>query len=64
MNQQSNITEYNLSLTELLDVATIQKVQAAFAEMAGIAAFTTDVNGNVITEASNFSPVIQIPLPW
>ena len=60
MNQQSNITEYNLSLTELLDTATIQKVQTAFAEMAGIAAFTTDADGAVITEASNFTEFCRL----
>ena len=55
MNQQSNITEYNLSLAELIDASTLQKVQTAFADMAGIAAFTTDVKGTVITERSNFT---------
>ena len=55
MEQQTSFTEYDLSLTDLIDVDTLQKIQDAFSAMTGAAALTTDVNGVAITEGSNFT---------
>lgn len=41
-----------IELTELIDVATLQKIQDAFANATGMAALTVDLNGPV-TELSN-----------
>ena len=55
MEQRTDLTEYDLSLTDLIDVDTLQKIQDAFADMAGAAALTTDVNGVAVTKGSNFT---------
>lgn len=55
MEQQTNLTEYDLSLTDLIDVDTLQKIQDAFSTMSGAAALTTDINGVAVTEGSNFT---------
>ena len=55
MEQRTDLTEYDLSLTDLIDVYTLQKIQDAFANMAGAAALTTDLNGVAVTEGSNFT---------
>ncbi len=47
--------ENKLRLTDLVDVATLQRIQDAFSKMTGIAAITTDENGRPVTEGSNFS---------
>ena len=55
MEQKIDIAEYDLTLTDLIDVETLQKIQDAFADMAGIAALTTDLNGVAVTQGSNFT---------
>ncbi|MCD7708274.1 MAG: PocR ligand-binding domain-containing protein [Clostridiales bacterium] len=47
--------EEELTLTELIDVETLQKIQDAFSMMTGIASLTTDINGEAVTVGSNFS---------
>lgn len=44
-----------LYLTDLIDVATLQKIQDSFANMTGMAALTTDIDGVAVTKGSNFS---------
>ena len=53
--EKIEMEEYDLTLTDLIDVATLQKIQDAFADMAGVAALTTDINGVAVTEGSNFT---------
>ena len=56
MEQKIDIAEeYDLTLTDLIDVETLQKIQDAFADMAGTAALTTDINGVAVTQGSNFT---------
>lgn len=47
--------DYELHLTDFIDVETLQKIQDAFSEMTGIAAITADANGVAVTEGSCFS---------
>lgn len=47
--------EKRVSLTDLINVETLQKIQDAFAEMTGMAALTTDENGIPVTEGSHFT---------
>lgn len=44
-----------VKLTDLIDRKTLQKVQNGFANMTGMAALTTEVDGTAVTEGSNFS---------
>ena len=55
MEHRTSFTEYDLSLTDLIDVDTLQKIQDAFSTMTGAAALTTDINGIAVTEGSNFT---------
>ena len=55
MEQRTDLTEYDLSLTDLIDVDTLQKIQDAFSDMAGAAALTTDLDGIPVTKGSNFT---------
>lgn len=45
----------NVKLTDLIDVATLQEIQDGFANLTGMAALTTDENGNAVTRGSNFT---------
>lgn len=45
----------NVKLTELIDVAILQKMQDAFAKNARMASLTADENGVAVTQQSNFS---------
>lgn len=47
--------DYELKLTDLIDVETLQRIQDGFSNMTDIAALTTDAEGNPVTEGSNFS---------
>ncbi len=55
MEKQTNFTEYELSLTDLIDVDTLQKIQDAFSTMTGAAALVTDANGVPVTKGSRFT---------
>ena len=44
-----------LYLTDLIDQATLQKIQDAFSNMVGMAALTTDSTGHPVTNGSNFT---------
>ncbi len=44
-----------LTLTDLIDVDILQQVQDAFSDMTGMAALTTDADGNPVTKGSNFT---------
>lgn len=44
-----------LTLTDLIDVDVLQKIQDNFSNMTGMAALTTDAQGVAVTEGSNFS---------
>lgn len=48
-------TKYELHLLDLIDINTLQKIQDAFANMTGMAALTTDIDGTAVTQGSNFS---------
>ena len=45
----------NLSLTDLIDLETLQLVQESFSSMAGVASLITDKNGIALTKGSGFS---------
>lgn len=47
--------DYEMHLTDFIDVDTLQKMQDAFSEMTGIAAITADANGVAVTEGSCFT---------
>ncbi|MCI8338896.1 MAG: EAL domain-containing protein [Lachnospiraceae bacterium] len=47
--------EKQLSLTDLISVETLQKIQDAFSDMSGMAALTTDRDGVPVTQGSNFT---------
>ncbi len=44
-----------VTLTDLIDVETLQKIQDSFSNMTGMASLTTDANGTPVTVGSNFS---------
>lgn len=45
----------SLTLIDLIDVNILQQIQDAFSEMTGMAALTTDADGNPVTKGSNFT---------
>ena len=45
----------DIRLTDLIDVATLQEIQDSFANLTGMAALTTDADGNAVTQGSNFT---------
>lgn len=45
----------DVRLTDLIDVATLQEIQDGFANLTGMAALTTDADGNAVTNGSNFT---------
>lgn len=45
----------NVKLTDLIDVETLQEIQDGFAKLTGMAALTTDENGDAVTQGSNFT---------
>ena len=49
------IIEDELNLTDLIDVESLQKIQDAFSDIAGIASMITDARGNILTRPSGFS---------
>lgn len=50
-----NIVDEELSLTELIEVEILQKMQNAFSKMARMAALITNEDGVAVTEGTNFS---------
>ena len=44
-----------MTLTDLIDVETLQKIQDGFSNMTGMASLTTDADGTPVTVGSNFS---------
>lgn len=55
MEQLTSFTQYDLSLTDLIDLYTLQKIQDTFSSITGAAALTTDINGVAVTKESCFS---------
>ena len=49
-----------LRLTELIDVNILQRIQDAFSDITGMAALTTDAEGNPVTKGSNFTDFCTI----
>lgn len=45
----------SLKLTDLIDVSVLQEIQDGFADVTGMAALTTDADGNPVTKGSNFT---------
>ena len=45
----------DVRLTDLIDVSTLQEIQDGFSELTGMAALTTDADGNAVTNGSNFT---------
>lgn len=45
----------SIKLTDLIDVRTLQEIQDGFAATTGMAALTTDADGNPVTRGSNFT---------
>ncbi|MGN0600377.1 MAG: PocR ligand-binding domain-containing protein [Oscillospiraceae bacterium] len=44
-----------IALTDLISVSTLQSIQDGFAKLTGMAALTTDAEGNAVTRGSNFT---------
>lgn len=44
-----------IALTDLISVGTLQSIQDGFAKLTGMAALTTDADGNAVTKGSNFT---------
>lgn len=44
-----------IALTDLISVSTLQSIQDGFARLTGMAALTTDADGNAVTNGSNFT---------
>ncbi len=55
MAKKINKNPNELQLTELIDVDILQRIQDAFSDITGMAALTTDADGNPVTEGSNFT---------
>ena len=55
MEHLTSFTQYDLSLTDLIDLYTLQKIQDTFSKITGAAALTTDINGVAVTKESCFS---------
>ncbi len=47
--------DFELHLTDLIDVEILQRIQDGFSNTTGIAALTTDAGGIAVTEGSNFT---------
>ena len=45
----------NVTLRDLFDLDFLQEFQDTFAEIAGIAAITVDLDGNPVTRPTNFT---------
>ena len=45
----------SIKLTDLISVQVLQEIQDGFAEVTGMAALTTDADGNPVTKGSNFT---------
>ncbi len=46
----------DITLTDLIDVDVLQKIQTGFSNYTGMAALTADANGNPVTQGSGFTP--------
>ncbi len=55
MEKEKELTVENISLTELIDVRILQRMQDTFSDMVRMAALTTDENGVPVTKGTNFS---------
>ena len=55
MEQRTSFTEYDLSLTDLIDLYTLQKIQDTFSSTTGASALITDINGVAVTKDSRFT---------
>ena len=47
--------DYELKLTDFIDVETLQRIQNAFSRMTGIAVITIDAKGAAVTKGTDFS---------
>ncbi len=45
----------DIKLTDLIDINTLEEIEESFAALTGMAALTTDENGDPITKGSNFT---------
>ena len=55
MEEVMAIVESDFTLTDLIDVEALQKIQDAFSDMSGIASMITDANGIIQTKPSGFT---------
>lgn len=53
------IIESEFTLTDLIDVESLQKIQDAFSDMSGIASMITNANGSIQTKPSGFTDFCQ-----
>ncbi|MEI7812664.1 MAG: PocR ligand-binding domain-containing protein [Ignavibacteria bacterium] len=56
----TRLTIDDINLAELIELEKLQKIQDIFANTFGVASVITDVNGNLITEPSNFSNLCKM----
>jgi len=60
VDQHIELDSEFLSLTDLVEIESLQLIQDSFAEATNVASLITDVNGEPITKPSNFCRVCQI----
>lgn len=53
--EKESENEKEITLTDLFDVAMLQRIQDAFSDMTGLAALITDANGVPVTKGTNFT---------
>lgn len=58
LSPEKSINDF--SLTDLIDIRTLQEIQDSFANTTGVASIISDIEGNPITRPSNFCKVCQI----
>jgi len=50
----------NINLTDVIDLALLQKIQDSFVDATGVSSIITDLDGKPITQPSNFSGVCNL----
>ncbi len=53
--QESDYIKPDVTITDLIDVNVLQKIQDSFSKMTGMAALMTDASGEAVTHGSNFT---------
>lgn len=59
-NGKSNLSLENIKIQDVIDVEFLQKIQDDFAAAVGVASITVDLEGNQVTNPSNFTEFCDI----